>query len=225
MSTRKTPGGEGGRCVRVTTLPPSWCRMSRRSRSLNLLEPQEPHQACSGKPLPLPFGISLHWILQYDFNGSTYVLYHFHMFLCAQFNYDFDVFITCSMIASFSPLIWSELMCVCYYFYVFVPFLSICVKFTFICICLVLCSLSVGRYSRVGITYTLYYGDPRLKSTPRDRLTWLRYFMAPRSLPELKLGDNHFLLRPLQCIIHYNPIIQPRMSAQPLRRRYKNHVG
>jgi hypothetical protein len=22
MSTRKTPGGEGGRCVRVTTLPP-----------------------------------------------------------------------------------------------------------------------------------------------------------------------------------------------------------
>jgi hypothetical protein len=23
MSTRKTPGGEGGRCVRVTTLPPS----------------------------------------------------------------------------------------------------------------------------------------------------------------------------------------------------------
>ena len=25
--------------------------MSRRSRSLNLLEPQEPHQACSGKPL------------------------------------------------------------------------------------------------------------------------------------------------------------------------------
>ena len=23
MGTRKTPGGEGGRCVRVTTLPPS----------------------------------------------------------------------------------------------------------------------------------------------------------------------------------------------------------
>ena len=27
--------------------------MSRRSRSLNLLKPQQPHQACSGKPLPL----------------------------------------------------------------------------------------------------------------------------------------------------------------------------
>jgi hypothetical protein len=53
MSTRKTPGGEGGRCVRVTTLLPSQCRMSRRSRSLNLLEPQEPHQSCSGNPLPL----------------------------------------------------------------------------------------------------------------------------------------------------------------------------
>jgi hypothetical protein len=34
-------------------LPPSQCRKSRRFRSLNLLEPQEPLQACSGKPLPL----------------------------------------------------------------------------------------------------------------------------------------------------------------------------
>jgi hypothetical protein len=48
MSTRKTPGGEGGRCVKMTTLQPSSCRKSRRSRSLNLLEPQEPFQACSG---------------------------------------------------------------------------------------------------------------------------------------------------------------------------------
>jgi hypothetical protein len=55
MSTRKTPGGEGGRCVRVTTSPPSQCRISRRSRSLNLLEPQQPHQTCSGKPLPFTF--------------------------------------------------------------------------------------------------------------------------------------------------------------------------
>jgi hypothetical protein len=48
------PGGKDGRCVRVTTLPPTWCRKSRRSRSLNLPESQEPLQACSGKPLPLP---------------------------------------------------------------------------------------------------------------------------------------------------------------------------
>jgi hypothetical protein len=52
MSTRKTPGGKDGRCVRVTTLPPSLCRKSRRSRSLNLLDPQVRRQACSGK---LPF--------------------------------------------------------------------------------------------------------------------------------------------------------------------------
>jgi hypothetical protein len=47
-----TPGDEGGRGVRVTTLPPSLCRKSRRSRSLNLPEPQKPLQACSRKPLP-----------------------------------------------------------------------------------------------------------------------------------------------------------------------------
>ena len=52
MNTRKTHGGKDGQCVRLTTLPPSSCRMSRRSRSLNLLEPQELHQACRGKPLP-----------------------------------------------------------------------------------------------------------------------------------------------------------------------------
>jgi hypothetical protein len=55
MSTSKTPGGKDGRCVRVTTLPLSQCRKSRRSRSLNLLEPREPHQACSGTLLPLPY--------------------------------------------------------------------------------------------------------------------------------------------------------------------------
>jgi hypothetical protein len=50
ISTRETPGGEGGRCVRVTTLPP---HSAERSRSLNLLKPQELLEACSGKPLPL----------------------------------------------------------------------------------------------------------------------------------------------------------------------------
>jgi hypothetical protein len=71
MSTRKTPGGEGGRCVRVTTLPPSYFRKSRRFRSLNLLEPQEPHQACSGKPLPFPFFYKTKKQLQMKYEQST----------------------------------------------------------------------------------------------------------------------------------------------------------
>ena len=41
MSTKKTPGGKDGRCVRVTTLPPSQCRKSGDSRSLNLPGPQK----------------------------------------------------------------------------------------------------------------------------------------------------------------------------------------
>jgi hypothetical protein len=54
MSTRKTPRGKDGRCVRVTTLPPSFCLKSRKCGSLNLPEPQGPAQACSGRTLPLP---------------------------------------------------------------------------------------------------------------------------------------------------------------------------
>jgi hypothetical protein len=34
--------------------------MSRRFRSLNLLEPREPHQACSGKPVPLALPFTVH---------------------------------------------------------------------------------------------------------------------------------------------------------------------
>jgi hypothetical protein len=41
-----TPGGKDGRCVRVTTLPPSLCRKSRKSGALtygNLLGPVAGH--------------------------------------------------------------------------------------------------------------------------------------------------------------------------------------
>ena len=53
MSTRCIPGGKGGRCVRLTTLPPS-CAVVMKSGNLNFLEPSGPLQACNGTALPLP---------------------------------------------------------------------------------------------------------------------------------------------------------------------------
>ena len=44
---RVFPGGKGGRCVRLTTLPPS-------CGNLNFLEPSGPLYACNGTALPLP---------------------------------------------------------------------------------------------------------------------------------------------------------------------------
>jgi hypothetical protein len=48
------PGGKGGRCLRLTTLPPS-CAVVMKSRNLNFLEPSGRLQACNGTALPLPF--------------------------------------------------------------------------------------------------------------------------------------------------------------------------
>ena len=45
-------GGKGGRCVRLTTLPPS-CAVVTKSGNLNFLEPSGPVQACNGTALPL----------------------------------------------------------------------------------------------------------------------------------------------------------------------------
>jgi hypothetical protein len=57
MSTKKTPGGKDGRCVWVTTLPPSQCRKVEKIRSLNLPDPQGPAQACRGKTLLFTFTV------------------------------------------------------------------------------------------------------------------------------------------------------------------------
>jgi len=46
-------GCKGGRCVRLTTLPPS-CVVVMKSGNLNFLEPSGPLQACNGTDLPLP---------------------------------------------------------------------------------------------------------------------------------------------------------------------------
>ena len=52
------PGGKDGRCIRLTTLPPS-CAVVMKSGNLNFLEPSGPLQACNGIALPLPFTINL----------------------------------------------------------------------------------------------------------------------------------------------------------------------
>jgi len=44
-------GVKSGRCVRLTTLPPS-CAVVTKSGSLNFLEPSGPVQACNGTALP-----------------------------------------------------------------------------------------------------------------------------------------------------------------------------
>jgi len=44
-------GGKGGRCVRLTTLPPS-CAVVMKSGNLSFLEPSGPLQACNGTALP-----------------------------------------------------------------------------------------------------------------------------------------------------------------------------
>jgi len=44
-------GGKGGRCVRLTTLPPS-CAVVTKSGNLNFLETSGPLQACNGTALP-----------------------------------------------------------------------------------------------------------------------------------------------------------------------------
>jgi len=44
------PGGKGGRCVGLTTLPTS-CADCLKSGSLDLLEPSGPIQACNGTAL------------------------------------------------------------------------------------------------------------------------------------------------------------------------------
>jgi len=54
MSTRCISWGKSGRCVRLTTLPPS-CAVVMKSGNLNFLEHSGPLQACKGTALPYSF--------------------------------------------------------------------------------------------------------------------------------------------------------------------------
>ena len=54
------PGGKGGQCVRLTTLPPSWAVVMK-SGNLNFLEPSGPIQACNGTALPFSWNPKVHY--------------------------------------------------------------------------------------------------------------------------------------------------------------------
>ena len=53
MSTRKTSGGKGGGCVRLTNSPTS-CAECHEIWEPKTPEPSGPHRASYGTPLPLP---------------------------------------------------------------------------------------------------------------------------------------------------------------------------
>ena len=55
---------KGGRCVRLTTLPPS-CAVVVKYGNFNFLEPSGPLQACNGTALPLPLPLSFTVVLKY----------------------------------------------------------------------------------------------------------------------------------------------------------------
>ena len=58
MSTRSISWGNGGRCVRLTILPPS-CAVVMKSGNVNFLDPSGPLKACKGTSLPTNFQDSI----------------------------------------------------------------------------------------------------------------------------------------------------------------------
>ena len=70
-----SPGGKGGRCVRLATSPPSCAKMSWKSGSVNLLEPSGPHRACYGTTLYLCINI-------YRNKNRKFILNYSDMFRC-----------------------------------------------------------------------------------------------------------------------------------------------
>jgi hypothetical protein len=59
------PGGKGGRCVSLTTLPP-FCVVVMKSGNINFLEPSGPLQACNGTAVPLPKDLRrvIYWLAE-----------------------------------------------------------------------------------------------------------------------------------------------------------------
>ena len=64
MSTRSIFWGKGGRCVGLTTLPPS-CAVVMISGNLKLLETSGSLQACNGTALPFKWFMNAIWIVEH----------------------------------------------------------------------------------------------------------------------------------------------------------------
>ena len=67
-------GGKGGRCVRLTTLPPS-CTVVMKPGNLNFLEPSGPLQACNGTS-------AFTWVFQTDVCTKTSLRFFSNKTLC-----------------------------------------------------------------------------------------------------------------------------------------------
>ena len=63
-------GVKGGRCVRLTTLPPP-CPVVTKSGNLNFLEPSRPVQACNGTALPFTHNTTL--LLTFLYNSFIFL--------------------------------------------------------------------------------------------------------------------------------------------------------
>jgi len=79
MSTRSISRGKGGRCVRLTTLPPS-CAVVTKSGNLNFLEPSGPLRACNGTALLFTLISLWHFILEQDTKAQTGAEAQFYSF-------------------------------------------------------------------------------------------------------------------------------------------------
>ena len=73
-STRLFLGDKGGRCVRLTTLPPS-CAVVMQSGNLNFQEPSGPLEACNGTALPLSDPWKGLWSLSFMINPPLRIIF------------------------------------------------------------------------------------------------------------------------------------------------------